>query len=201
MNNRLPKCIAGVVGVLVLGFLGASIVHAQPHEHYHTQHWVYDSHLHHDHYYPRVGYTVHVLPAGAVVVHYGGGPFYFHAGVWYRPAGPGFVVITPPIGIVVPLLPPSYATIYAGGVPYYYANDIYYQQVPGGYAVVNPPPNYVEAPQAPVPPVPQGAPPQAPAAPAPATWYYCNSAKAYYPYVSQCPEGWRQVPAMPPTTR
>jgi hypothetical protein len=57
------------------------------------------------------------------VVHYGGGPFYYHAGVWYRPSGPAFVVVTPPIGIVVSILPPAYATIYAGGVPYYYAND------------------------------------------------------------------------------
>jgi hypothetical protein len=28
-----------------------------------------------------------------------------------------------------------------------------------------------------------------------ATWYYCASAGAYYPNVSQCPEGWQQVPA------
>jgi hypothetical protein len=29
------------------------------------------------------------------------------------------------------------------------------------------------------------------------TWYYCDSAKAYYPYVSDCPSGWRPVPAAP----
>ncbi len=28
-------------------------------------------------------------------------------------------------------------------------------------------------------------------------WYYCDAAKAYYPYVSSCPAGWRQVPARP----
>ena len=32
--------------------------------------------------------------------------------------------------------------------------------------------------------------------PAP-TWYYCESAGAYYPYVTTCAEGWRQVPATP----
>jgi hypothetical protein len=32
--------------------------------------------------------------------------------------------------------------------------------------------------------------------PAP-TWYYCESARAYYPYVASCLEGWRQVPATP----
>ena len=29
-------------------------------------------------------------------------------------------------------------------------------------------------------------------------WYYCDSAKGYYPYVKDCPEGWRTVPATPP---
>ena len=29
-------------------------------------------------------------------------------------------------------------------------------------------------------------------------WYYCNDAKAYYPYVRQCPSGWVQV--VPQTT-
>ena len=24
-------------------------------------------------------------------------------------------------------------------------------------------------------------------------WYYCNDAKAYYPYVRECPSGWKQV--------
>ncbi len=33
---------------------------------------------------------------------------------------------------------------------------------------------------------------------APSMWYYCQSAKAYYPYVSSCPEAWQQVPAKPP---
>lgn len=28
-------------------------------------------------------------------------------------------------------------------------------------------------------------------------WYYCDSAQAYYPYVQQCYEGWRAVPANP----
>jgi hypothetical protein len=35
-----------------------------------------------------------------------------------------------------------------------------------------------------------------PAPPAPAYWYYCPSAKSYYPYVPACPEGW--TPVVPP---
>jgi hypothetical protein len=32
-------------------------------------------------------------------------------------------------------------------------------------------------------------------APAPAYWYYCPSARAYYPNVPSCPEAWLMVPA------
>lgn len=31
-----------------------------------------------------------------------------------------------------------------------------------------------------------------------ANWYYCDSAKGYYPNVTQCPEPWRVIPAIPP---
>jgi hypothetical protein len=72
-------------------------------------------------------------------------------------------------------------------VPYYYANDIYYVAAPGGYAVAEPPAEAASAPQA-----------QAAAPGAAGNWYYCESAKAYYPYVAQCAEGWRTVPATPP---
>lgn len=33
----------------------------------------------------------------------------------------------------------------------------------------------------------------APAAPQTSYWYYCVDAKAYYPYVKECPGGWQQV--------
>ena len=29
-------------------------------------------------------------------------------------------------------------------------------------------------------------------------WYYCADAKAYYPYVKQCPGGWQRVTPQPP---
>lgn len=29
-------------------------------------------------------------------------------------------------------------------------------------------------------------------------WYYCQSARAYYPYVNGCPEGWQRVLPQPP---
>jgi hypothetical protein len=34
-------------------------------------------------------------------------------------------------------------------------------------------------------------------APAPSPWYYCDNAGGYYPYVQQCPGGWRAVTPTP----
>jgi hypothetical protein len=34
----------------------------------------------------------------------------------------------------------------------------------------------------------------------PGTYYFCRSAKAYYPQVAQCAEGWQQVAPKPPGT-
>ena len=28
-------------------------------------------------------------------------------------------------------------------------------------------------------------------------WYYCQSAKGYYPYVKECPSGWQRVAPQP----
>ena len=160
---------------------------------YATPHWVFDDRFHHNHYYPALGYAVEALPPGNLAVAFRGGNFWFHSGVWYQRAGPRFVVVRPPMGVIVPVLPPAYSVVYYSGVPYYYANDVYYVQQPTGYEVVGPPdsPAVVQAPP--------GAPvAAAPATQAAGTWYYCESAKGYYPYVSQCPEGWRSVPATPP---
>jgi hypothetical protein len=80
------------------------------------------------------------LPVGSVAVAFGPAQYFFHAGVWFRPIGTRFEVVTPPIGIVVPLLPPGYVSLTIGGLPYYYANGVYYTPSAGaGYTVVAPP--------------------------------------------------------------
>ena len=166
---------------------------AREHEraHYATPHWVYDDRFHHNHYYPARGYVVDVLPPGNIAVGFRGAHFWFHSGVWYQRSGPRFIVVQPPVGIMVPALPPGYTIVYSGGVPYYSADDVYYVQEPTGYEVVSPPP-VAPQPAAPQPPA------ITPGAQAPGAWYYCDSAKGYYPYVGQCPEGWKTVPASPP---
>lgn len=42
------------------------------------------------------------------------------------------------------------------------------------------------------------APAQAAPAPQAQWWYYCDEARAYYPYVKQCPGGWQRVAPQPP---
>jgi hypothetical protein len=71
-----------------------------------------------------------------------------------------------------------------GGLWYFYPRPVY--PYPDAYT-----PPVVVVPQAP---------PAESVAPAPPlqNWYYCASAKSYYPYVSSCPEGWKMVPATPP---
>ncbi len=210
MKRHLSRSVLAVV--LVLTTLCTSFAYAQDkrgterrgverreiqRERFHTDHWVFDDRFHHNHYYPQHGYAVPALPAGHLALRFRGEPFFFHSGVWYRRAGPSFVVIRPPVGIVVPVLPPSYSTVLVAGAPYYYANDVYYEQTPQGYAVVSPPADMAEAPPSPQ----VGAPGAASPSSASGNWYYCESAKTYYPYVSECREGWRTVPASPPPAR
>ena len=101
-----------------------------------------DRRHHHDHYYPRPGSSLRVLPKNYRAVPYRGTKFYFHAGVWYRPSGAQFIVTVPPVGLMVPFLPPYYTTIWIGSIPYYYAAGTYYTWLPERrvYMVTDPPP-------------------------------------------------------------
>lgn len=70
--------------------------------------------------------------------------------------------------------------------PYYFPPPIYY---PPQVIVVPPPEPQVYIEQAEVPPE--------PATPAQQYWYYCASAKGYYPYIKECPGGWQKVLPVP----
>lgn len=75
---------------------------------------------------------------------------------------------------------------------YYYPPSYYY---PPYYPAYYPP--VVAAPSSPPAYVEQGG---TQAAPAPAQgnwWYYCDDAKAYYPYAKECPAGWQRVAPQP----
>ena len=80
---------------------------------------------------------------------------------------------------------PFYPGPYYPYYPYYYP---YYP--PGIMTVPSNPPAYIErgAPQS-AQPLQQG------------YWYYCTNPEGYYPYVQECPSGWRQVDPIPPSPR
>ena len=70
-----------------------------------------------------------------------------------------------------------------GGVWYFYPEPVY--PYPNPY----------------IPPFVVAQPPPHPTAPPPVQyWYFCASSNGYYPYVPSCPDGWKTVPATPPTT-
>jgi len=84
---------------------------------------------------------------------------------------------------------PSEARVFVGvgvGVPLFVPGPWYY---PPAYY---PPPPVVYAP-------PVYAPVVQPTyvAPPAQSWYYCDNPKGYYPSVSTCSSGWRQIPAQP----
>jgi hypothetical protein len=75
------------------------------------------------------------------------------------------------------------------GVPYYYPVAPVPYYYPPVVAVPAPPPvDYVEQGQA------QGSDASGPPG---GYWYYCETSKAYYPYVKDCPAGWRPVAPQP----
>jgi len=81
----------------------------------------------------------------------------------------------------LPLYPRPYYPYYPNYYPYYPPQIV---PVP-----VNPP-VYIE----------RSAPQPARQLPA-GYWYYCSSPEGYYPYVKECPSGWRQVDPIPPSPR
>ena len=98
------------------------------------------------------------------------------AALLFSGAAPGYarvrVFIAP--GIVVPF-GPLWTPYWA---PHSYPYGYPYAHPP---VVVQPPPQVYALPP-----------------PPPPVWYYCENPQGYYPYVPQCPGGWRQVPARPP---
>lgn len=79
--------------------------------------------------------------------------------------------------------------VFIGAPAYWYPPYYYPPYYPPVVAVPSAPPTYIE----------QGEVQPAPA-PSPSDWwYYCAEAKAYYPYVKECPAGWQRVAPQPPS--
>jgi len=112
------------------------------------------------------------------------GWWWVSGGVWYFYTAPVYPYPDPYVPPVVVQSPPVV---------------VQSQPVPAAPAMPPAPPAPAQ-PEAPAVLTPQAAPAPSVVAPqtAPQVWYYCQDVKQYYPYVSECPGGWKTVPATAP---
>ena len=132
-------------------------------------------------------------PAGISGGGHAGGPGFSggrHAGGgWNRGRSVG-IYLGAPIGFRYGSYPYSYY-----GAPYY--GGPYYPPAPAYYPLVQPAPvTYIERSDEPQINT-QVAPNDSSQDSQESWWYYCVDAKAYYPYVNQCPGGWLRVAPQP----
>lgn len=85
------------------------------------------------------------------------------------------------------------ARVFIGVGPAFWWGPYPYGYYPPPYYAYYPPPTVVVQEQPPV--YIQRQPGPLPVPAPPADWYYCASARAYYPTVQACPEAWIRVPA------
>lgn len=80
------------------------------------------------------------VPHGSISITFGGNPYYYSGGSFYRPYGGYFQMTMPPIGIRIGMLPIGYIPIYVGPDPYYFYNGTYYRRYDDrSYEVVDAP--------------------------------------------------------------
>lgn len=86
---------------------------------------------------------------------------------------------------------PYWGPSYYPPAPYYYP-PYYPAYSPPVVITQEPSPVYVQQPAAPA--------PAAPSINEPVNfWYFCTASKNYYPYVTECPGGWKKVSPQPQT--
>jgi hypothetical protein len=92
------------------------------------------------HYYD-IGFRVDILPTPYVRIIVSGRPYYYSNGVYYRPHGAGYIVVTAPIDALVHTLPVGFVAFSIGLSTFYFVNDTYYEwdDARDGYVVVRKP--------------------------------------------------------------
>lgn len=93
------------------------------------------------------------------------------------------------VGVMIGVPGPWYPHPYYDYPPPYYYPPAYYYRAPT-IIVPQAPPTYIQQPSV----------DQSSAQDAESSanyWYYCAAEKGYYPYVKQCPGGWRRVAPKP----
>lgn len=87
----------------------------------------------------RRGYQTRRIPTGHLPVAYRGESYRYYNGVFYRPYGNRFVVVSPPVGIRVNILPRAYYRVVLDRHVYYYYDGVYYNRYGNDYQVIAPP--------------------------------------------------------------
>ena len=80
--------------------------------------------------FPQRGHQIKALPAGHRRVAVRGSAFYYYGGVFYRPQGSAYIVVSAPIGARVGSLPAGFVSFSIGTRRYYNLNATYYLYEP-----------------------------------------------------------------------
>ncbi len=88
---------------------------------------------------PRLRTRVAVVPPQAIVIAHKRTSYRFHGGIFYKPVGSAFIVVTPPVGIRVNVLPESRRLMVVRGISYFYYYGTFYARSGSGYKVVRAP--------------------------------------------------------------
>ncbi len=78
---------------------------------------------------PPIGFSINILPFGAITINIGNRPAYFYEGIYYQKYNNGYQVIKPPIGTYVYALPSGYERVEYYNQLYYEFAGILYEKV------------------------------------------------------------------------
>ncbi len=80
-------------------------------------------------YYPRLGFSIGILPYGYYPFYWGNDRFYYSGGYFYQYDNNQYTVVEPPIGAAVNSLPSNAQAITINGQQFYEANGVYYTPI------------------------------------------------------------------------
>ncbi|MES2371949.1 MAG: DUF6515 family protein [Bacteroidota bacterium] len=87
-------------------------------------------------YYPIRGQYFSSIPGVSFSLQFGGHPYYYSSGSFYRPYGNFFEIAAPPFGLHVNILPRGSRMLRINGYPYHYFNGVFYRPNARDFEVV-----------------------------------------------------------------
>jgi hypothetical protein len=90
-------------------------------------------------YYPSRGQYFNRIPGVSFSLQFGGNPYYYANGSFYRPYGSFFEIAAPPFGLHVIMLPRGSHRLRVSGYPYYYFNGVFYRPNTRDFEIVQAP--------------------------------------------------------------